>query len=392
MTGSHETFLAVAASALGVALLLREKFFSAATVIGVASLCRGEALICILALLTFRSPDLSLRKRLSACALALVPYLVWAAYAVKQFGTPFSSTIASKSAQGKYYDITLFLDGTFDYFNRFFHTYGFNRLMLIVSAGLILVIVLTIISRRIRYGEIIAILLCAAICSLYVALGLPFYFWFTTQLAIFTAIVIAFPWKPRSDAGSSDILLQLSRVISALCACALILTGIRMASSQEKFRIPSIIVMPDLKTNAYRQMGEWLNAHTQPNDLISTVEFGKIHYYSMRDLIDPLGILAPGLSPQVRVGNAIWEVEKYHPNVIVDVDDFQYFIAYTEYNWFLKAYRLSDTLNLESYPAEASRTHFRVYRLISPEYIPSASSVQPLTCHSNRDCSRSCYT
>lgn len=376
---SHETLLAIAVLAAGSLLLVRERFFSAAIIIGIASLCRGEALVAVAALATYPSTLLDLRKRGLLCATALLPYVAWSAFAIMRFGTPFSSTIASKSAQGRYEDITLYLYGCVDYTNQMFHAFGFKHLLMAAVAALTVTVVAVLVARKVRFGELLVAVLCLLISALYVVLGLPFYFWFTTQIAIFISICIAAPWLEQTSAQQNRPVVKIARAAAMLAACIIIVTGLRIAGSDQKYRMPQLIVMPDIQHNAYQRLGEWLRIHSQPSDLVSTFEFGKIHYYSGRNLIDPLGILAPGLSSQMRAGNAIWELEKYHPTILAEVDDFHYFVDPIEYEWFSKAYRLSNKLDFETYPAEASRTHFRIYRLENAKAIPRALTLTHVT-------------
>ncbi len=76
----------------------------------------------------------------------------------------------------------------------------------------------------------------------------------------------------------------------------------------------------------YKEIGEWLNVNTSPEDNIGMLETGIIGYYSRRSIVDFAGLIQPEvaqrLTPDATYEDAaIWAVENYNLNYLVLHED-----------------------------------------------------------------------
>ena len=73
---------------------------------------------------------------------------------------------------------------------------------------------------------------------------------------------------------------------------------------------------------AYQAVGEWLEANTPPESVVSALEAGIIGYYSKRTMVDFAGLLQPEVANIIGQSEtydeaAIWAMQKFSPDYVV---------------------------------------------------------------------------
>lgn len=68
---------------------------------------------------------------------------------------------------------------------------------------------------------------------------------------------------------------------------------------------------------AYEDLGRWLDTRTPPGASVGYLEIGIMGYYARRRVIDPLGLVNPGVAPHVAQRDFLWAYRQYRPDYIV---------------------------------------------------------------------------
>jgi hypothetical protein len=79
---------------------------------------------------------------------------------------------------------------------------------------------------------------------------------------------------------------------------------------------------PDVRITIYRAVGEWLEANTQLNASIGSLEVGIIGFYAQRYMVDFAGLIQPDVALQLKRNTtyedaALWAVGQYHPDYLI---------------------------------------------------------------------------
>ena len=369
---SHETLLCTAACTAGLALYAYGRRPWAAAVLGLAVLLRGEALL-LLPFLWYNEYRAQ-RNTVWFAAATLVPFVIWSAFALPYFGSIFSATVASKHAQLLYPQITPYLDGLRDYVTRM---YALTPSVLWVrSIALLCVICIACAAMcRLITRVYLGIALWVAVATVvYVALGLPFYFWFCAQLGAGMAALVVMLW-PKVRPQEYAMLQWAGR------AAAIALTGInagflalQVVQPDRMMTSYDWIVMPRIAGNTYRSLGNHFAHAPFAARTVAYPEMGELHYYSNVPIVDYLGIVTPGAAAALERDDAIWTYKRYHPAAVIVTGNFSYFLDPLEYDWFLRAYSVGtqngrpEILDL---PGDPTREFFTVYRLRKATAIPA---------------------
>ena len=362
---SHESLLYLAAAIVGLELYARNNRIAAALTFGAATLLRGEGLFVIGFVVAYDWRCNGFSAALKFAGLALLPFAVWAAAASAMFGGFLSETIAAKRAELRYETILPYLYGVQDYALRmyalspiaFWYDLLEGLVLLCVAASL----ACGLFEKRAAWVFAWSI----AVTALYAVLQLPFYFWFCTQIAAALCILAASAWRAPARLARVAWLARGSSACIALLNVAFLVQFSVWPGS--KFSHYDWIIMPKLRDNAYRSLGEWLKTHSQPGETIAYAEFGQLHYYSGRDIVDYLGLVTSGAAAHLRAGDGIWTFKKYHPNWFIETPTWHYFVNPLEYDWFRASYRPVTRL---VYPLDPERSRFTLYRMRSDARIP----------------------
>ncbi len=369
---SHETLLYLASLALGVFLAASRKPLAGAFVVGCAALFRGEALFAIPFLAIWIGRRYGVRRAVEAFGASILPFGLWAAWAYPHFGTAFSQTIAAKQAQLRYAGVAPFDNGLHVFINTLYAAFGAAWFPLRFTQGVKLAWLVGLACGCLRLPHLLVLGWVALVFVSYVALQLPFYFWFAAPFAIALGLTVALLF-PRDAVGVRlRPLLWIGRLAVAFVFVANAAVTTRLlADGQAKYALFDWVIMPRVSDNAYREVAAWFSTHSQTGDTIAFAEFGQLHYYAERDIVDSLGLVSAGAAAHLAAGDGIWTYERYRPQWIVETDDFAYFVEPAEYDWFARAYRRSATLVSRARPRDPHRSRFSIYRLVDAAAVPA---------------------
>ena len=297
-----------------------------AALLGLALLMRGDGIIPALVLGLHYAVT---QRRIPWSALAV--YVVVAAplllYLTLAYGSPLPVTLAAKSAQAKlgvtgFYAHTSFLQGALILGQAYVEQ---SRLYLLfipcALAGLAVLF-----KRQKPCGLIV--LWAALYFGGYLLLGVAPYHWYYVPLipafAVLTACGLTAAirrismWRGLSEQRSTAativllVLLLVPQFVSNARICQALLHPGSMSPEAKTYK-----VLPEAKVEVYRQVGEWLKAHTPEDAVVGVTEVGVIGYYAGRTMVDFLGLLRPEVAQALRSGNVNWALLHYQPDYVV---------------------------------------------------------------------------
>ncbi|MGQ9493541.1 MAG: hypothetical protein ACUVR2_07240 [Anaerolineae bacterium] len=251
----------------------------------------------------------------------LIIYLTWF------FESPLPVTLSAKSAQAKlgvtgFYAHTTFLEGALILAEAYLlqsKLYIFLALCALVGLGAAI--------RRTKW--LWPMLLWTWLYFIgYVLLGIAPYHWYYAPLI--PAFAICAAWGLVTIATQIGQMFRKSRLVKALTTITLGLLlllpqFISNAQIYGALRNPGSTspeskvykVLPEAKVEVYRQVGEWLKAHTPEDAVIGVTEVGVIGYYAERTMVDFLGLLRPDVARALQSDNIQWALLYYQPDYIV---------------------------------------------------------------------------
>ncbi len=369
MTLGGETPLFLAMTLGAFYFYSTEKPLLAAMLLGFAMVNRSEAVIPIGLLLTVDWID---HKRVPyKMVLVLATILVpWFLFAFFQFGSPVSSSFTAKIAQVSA-GLPRYPYGFLSWSKNLMRGSNYLFLSLIGIAGLGL---LALPFAAKPWKLIIA---WTALQTLaYAALPIPFYHWYAAQVGVAIGVLgglgTVYLWgiirRPSQYAQALPIQsfrakiasLRDSKMVLSTGSVMMMLTLLGVALfSQARFTRNYQIGMPLSPANRiYTKAGRWLAANTALNASVAYLEIGQIAFYSGRYTIDTLGLVTPGVSPQVAQSNWTWAYAHYQPDYIIYNPVFAHWLdrLYAE-DWFVEGYEQVATITVNGYPAELTIFH-----------------------------------
>lgn len=369
---SHETYLCVAMVVGALLLLKAGRAVGAAIVLGLASLMRPEALLvaALAAFGIFRAGGT--RAGVKFGAVAVAPFAVWCIAATAYFGSPFSQSIAAKRAELSYNIVGPYLHGLVVLAGQAYGLVGGAAGGWLAPLLLVACIAAAVAARAGSWidGERWYVGAWALIyTALYAIMRVPFFLWFTVQLAVLAAVCASLGWPREPDGGHARRSWVTVARVASICIVA-VNVWFMISATTKPVRILSLgatVVMPLLSDSAYRELGEWLGAHSAPADTIAYPEIGQLRYYSGRPIVDFEGLTNAGVASHLAVGDGIWAFKQYRPAVYVDNTAWHAFVDPLEYDWFERAYRHTDSPPITRFPYAV---RFDVYRLVQPDAIP----------------------
>jgi len=327
----------------GYVLYFEERPVLAAVLLALATLTRPDGLVAagvLLAHAVWKERRFPWRPT-AAYVLTLAPMLIGLTV---YFGSPVPVTLAAKNAQTVlgvtgFYAGTQFLQGALILAKAWFlQTPLYALLAVLALVGGIVAI------QRERWALWLAAwagLYSLGYCLLHVA---P-YHWYYAPL-VPAGVVLAGLGAAR--AGRLIRHPAAKYVVSGLLALGML--AAQGASLYDMERVlhggavvspdaPTYKVLPEVKTDVYRRVGEWLAANTPEAADVGVTEVGVIGYYSNRRMVDFLGLLRPDVAEALRRGDVAWALFHYQPDYVAltEVNPlYSYDIRRDE--WFRAAY------------------------------------------------------
>ena len=371
---SHESYLCLAMTLVGLLLFEEDYLVIAAVVIGLAALMRPEAVLTV----PFVIARLWLRGRpLEAVRFGIIaigPIVLWSAAALFYFGSFMSQSIAAKHAQLVYNPVSPYLYGLAALPSQVLALGYFQVIPQLLYVSIAAVWIGSLIAGTVRSVHWAVVLWSLIYTALYVVVGVPFFLWFAIQIGILVALSAAVAWPLSTPSEAKPVMALRSAALAiakvgSVCIAGICLLFLLIVTGQQ-YRLLTFsrtLVMPLVDVSAYRQLGTWLSVHTAPSDTIAYPEIGQIRYYSSRSIVDFEGLVNRGVAQHVALGDTIWAFKQYRPTVYVDQPAWYDFVQPTEFDWFNRAYRHTDSVPIMMYP---TLYNFDIYRLIDPTAIP----------------------
>ncbi len=243
------------------------------------------------------------------------------------FGNPLPVTLMVKQQQGQMAISTRFWAGLGNVIRNY------SREPLYWLHGALALIGLTQVATRARYW--LPLLTWTALYILaYTLLGVSRYFWYYAPLLPAFVILVA--------EGAAALLRALQRAgmprlvtigATGLLLIALLgplMTGVLAGSWAA-----------DPRLELYREIGQWLEAHTPAGASIGLLEVGIIGYYARRPVVDFAGLIQPEVARRFTAAttyqeSATWTIQTYQPDYVLLHQGAFSGIAASE--WFQSAY------------------------------------------------------
>jgi hypothetical protein len=301
--------LSLAAGSLALAAMIRPDGLLAAVAVGLYHLLR--------------------RARVPWQPVALYAGLVggWYGGLWLAFGSPLPVTLLAKQQQGRMVTGTRFGPGLLALIRQL----GRQPLTW-VQGALALVGVGRVVTRARTW---VPLLIWTAIYLLaYTLLGVSRYFWYYAPLVPAFVVLVA---EGAVAVGARLAHLDLSRPLKLGLVTLLLLTLV----APLVLGAFEIGWEPDPRLETYRQVGQWLAAHTPAQASVGALEVGIIGYYARRPMIDFAGLLQPDVARQLTAtgtydGSAAWTIQQYRPDYVVLQQPA--FSRVTTSDWFRAAY------------------------------------------------------
>jgi hypothetical protein len=299
-----------------IAFYLRNKLSTAAILLALAILTRGDAALLVVVL---AFDWLIKHKPKSLKELGTLPWkgmaigagilIAWVVFAIPYFGSPLPVTLAAKQGQGLMEISQGFLPGFFVVLGYYKQNFSFWMESLLLAVGIVFLI---------KQERLWLLLLGWAVFYFitYSLLGVTRYFWYYAPLVPATVGMIGLGLEavkgfiPPSQTGHRFL----------VWATSLTLTGLAIAQGIYLFQLRNNI---DPRLTAYRMVGEWLSQNTSPTESIGTLEVGVIGYYaSPRPMVDFAGLIQPEVAKLFAAhttyqDTAIWAINTYKPRILV---------------------------------------------------------------------------
>lgn len=258
-------------------------------------------------------------------AAAALPVMIFGVWAWLTYGSPFPATLSAKSAQS-----VLGITG----FGVFVDAWGGLRLIVesLLEQSLLYLAFLPLLVFGLRGGSVPLVLLVGwgvLHFAAYVVLGVAPYRWYYVPLL---------PGVVALAAGGLHFLLKKQAWVGAVFAVLVIgaqgTSLVQIASYFERGGERQTM-LPVVDWRAYREAGEWLNAHAAPDAFIGVAEVGQLGFYADRTMTDYLGLLQPEVSHLLKRGDLYSWLVGYAPEYLV----FQRFggkVGLALYNYFIE--------------------------------------------------------
>ncbi|HXT21421.1 MAG TPA: hypothetical protein VN923_11765, partial [Thermoanaerobaculia bacterium] len=274
------------------------------------------------------------------------------------FGQPLPGTLEAKRAQAEWSNRTWPSGWRFWIVGyQFLATLSAGRLLplllLVGLAGQALVF------RRAPLAIQAVALYGLVVTVAYPLLGVPFYTWYAIPGLVAVLYGTAYLLGEVARTFATQRLLR-ARATAAIAASMIVVALVRpLQDSWHVLREPRPY---DDRYWLYRSTGEWLAAHTRPDERVAAGEVGTIGYYARRPITDVMGLVSPEVLGRVRKGDMAGAFLRHPTEVVIDGAFFR-LRAIVQQPWFPRKYELAAQLGDDI-------RWTRIYRLKPGEELP----------------------
>jgi hypothetical protein len=304
----------------------RSRMGLAASMLAVAAMIRPDGLLAAAILISYHW----IRRRSTPWrTVALYVALVgtWYAGLWLYFGSPLPVTLLTKQRQGQMAISTRFGAGLVEMIR------DSSRQLVYWLHGILAVIGLGRVATKARHW-IPLLVWTGTYVLVYILLGVSRYFWYYAPLIPALAVLVAEGTmtliRTLARLKIPRILIPISTGVLLSALLAPLVTGVLGLSWA---RTP--------KLDIYREIGQWLEAHTPAQATVGALEVGIIGYFGQRTMIDFAGLIQPDTARQLGSttsyqDSAAWATQTYEPDyVVLPQDGFRDMVNST---WFQAAY------------------------------------------------------
>ena len=239
----------------------------------------------------------------------LIINLIWWGFLWLYFGSPIPVTLFAKQQQGEMAISQKFFWGIFTILKG----YQKNPLYWLEAVFALLGVIYAVTKQHrglILVGYTLLYFLA------YSLLGVSRYFWYYAPLVPGFILMIGFGFQWIWDLSN-----RLSPGAKRSLQVVLLLIVVMMAVNQMS-GVVRLSLNPDKRIGIYRDIGRWINQHTNPFDKIGALEIGVIGYYADRYMVDFAGLLQPPVAKRMSRTStyediALFAISNYKPNFII---------------------------------------------------------------------------
>ena len=274
----------------------------------------------------------------------LIPFVLWSWYSYKEFGALFPDTLAAKLAQSS--------SGLWKPFRARWLESVNSQIGVTMSvwrgnswattAWLGLGGVWSLLTEKgHRPLTLVAVFVVVSLIG-YLTLNIAWYPWYTLSLAsavrLFTALgggwLSVKLWQRVRDLPKA---WQWSGTI--LCFLPLLMVFVPIASSL--FNVFSDAgFLRDYRSGPYRDLSQWLNVNSRPNEAVAYMEIGYLGYFTHLQVVDFGGLVTPEVYPRLGQPNlGEWIISAKQPEYVIEWSGFDYITgSFTDEESFREAY------------------------------------------------------
>ena len=295
-----------------------------ATMLGVgASIIRPDGVVALALILCW----IGWRERrvpLAAGACAALGLAVWFGALWLYFGSPLPETMAAKQAQRTSgyanplgTDLVIWILALTDYPTRFRvrTEAGFTLFLALAIAGL------PVLAWRRTWWPVVAwpVLLLVA----YRQIRVPFYPWYAVPPLVLLAVAAGLATEAVARGVAALVRRVAPRadrrgmVMPAAAAATLAVVVIGAAAPMARRALGTGNWFPGPGERAYIAIGEWLARSTPADASVGYIEIGFIGYHARRRIVDPWGLVTPGVAAAVAKRDLLYAYRNRRPDFIL---------------------------------------------------------------------------
>lgn len=343
-----ETFLHVSLIFGAFLLLDSPKQVLAGALLGLATVCRGDAVAAAAVYLSFRTAR---THRLPTAAVTGICTLAgaWGIFALAYYGTAIPQTLSIKRMQADVWN-SEFLDGVVFYFKRYFDQ---SRLVVVIPPLAAFGLIKVIRDRLAVCGALVIWALCYL--GAYAILDVPYvYIWYYSAVSPVLVMMACL--------GAVDLVGRRRPVGPILAGVGMLLAFVSFAQCDRTFHR----WLPYPRHPVYMEAAQWIEARSSRDATIAAFEVGAVGYEANRRIIDLWGLVTPDVGHHtMALGDGTYALRRFRPDyLIVHRELWGNERVLVEASWFNEAYRFEMSFSSPQYEG------VDVYRLVSAAAIP----------------------